>query len=38
MEVLKLLLKRGTPLKNKMLHLDLEASRMNTFSFEGGEK
>ena len=34
MEVFKVLLKRGKPLQNKMLYLDLEAGQLNEFSFD----
>ncbi len=34
MEVVKILLNRGTPLRNLMVHVDLEAAEMNRFSFE----
>jgi len=34
MEVIKLLLKRGRPFRNVMVHVDMEAGEMNRFSFE----
>ncbi|EFK05536.1 ThiF family protein [delta proteobacterium NaphS2] len=34
MEVLKILLKRGRPFRNAMVHVDMEAGEMNRFSFE----
>ncbi|MBN2061130.1 MAG: HesA/MoeB/ThiF family protein [Deltaproteobacteria bacterium] len=33
MEVLKIILKRGKPLRNRMLYLDLESGKMNEFTF-----
>ncbi len=34
MEVIKILLNRGTPFRNVMVHVDMEAGEMNRFSFE----
>jgi len=34
MEVVKILLNRGTPLRNLMVHVDLEAGEMNRFTFQ----
>jgi molybdopterin/thiamine biosynthesis adenylyltransferase len=34
MEVLKIILKRGRPIRNAMLHVDMETSQINVFSFE----
>jgi molybdopterin/thiamine biosynthesis adenylyltransferase len=35
MEVLKILLNRGTPFRNKMVYIDLERGEWNQFSFQG---
>jgi molybdopterin/thiamine biosynthesis adenylyltransferase len=35
MEVLKILLKRGTPFRNKMVYIDLERGEWSQFSFPG---
>ena len=37
MEVLKIILKRGKPLRNKMLYLDLESGKTSEFVFTGRE-
>jgi hypothetical protein len=34
MEVLKILLKRGSIIRNRMLHIDLERSSFNEFFFD----
>jgi molybdopterin/thiamine biosynthesis adenylyltransferase len=33
MEVIKILLDRGQLIRNRMLHIDLEGSRFDSFSF-----
>jgi len=33
MEVVKIILRRGDPLRNRMLHVDVEAGRFSEFSF-----
>lgn len=38
MEVMKIILRRGDPLRNRMLHVDLEACRFSEFSFPEGPK
>ncbi|OQY50541.1 MAG: hypothetical protein B6240_01395 [Desulfobacteraceae bacterium 4572_87] len=35
MEVIKILLGRGKPFRNSMVHVDMETGEMNRFSFEG---
>jgi molybdopterin-synthase adenylyltransferase len=35
MEVIKILLGRGRPFRNSMVHVDMETGEMNRFSFEG---
>jgi hypothetical protein len=35
MEVLKILLNRGTPFRNKMVYIDLERGEWSQFSFQG---
>jgi len=35
MEVIKILLNRGRPFRNVMVHVDMETGEMNRFSFEG---
>ena len=34
MEVIKILLNRGRPYRNVMVHVDMESGEMNRFSFE----
>ena len=34
MEVIKIILKRGRPIRNAMIHVDMETAQINEFLFE----